>query len=423
MIPSSHAARVGIFDADAPTALAFARSLGRAGVAFRIYSSRRWPVARFSKYCGEFGRCPDPEDADRFQPWLANELRLGAIDFVAPTSDLIAFHLAEVHDVFAPELRARLPAPGEVLACLFKDRFEAVCGQLGFRTPWAAYPRSVEDARDNASTFRYPAILKPKSHIGVGLSRGEVVRDSEELRRSYRAYPIPPRQAGVCARYPALSLPMIQEYVPTALDNLYSVSGILGGGEVIALAGSQKVAQWPPTLGIGIEFRCAGEPELLSRGAALARAVLGRGIFEVELIRDARIGDWVAIDLNPRAHGFISFDIARNNDLPLLWYRLVSGQRVDPVAPPRDDLAWTHSVPHAVWRWVNRVKGVAAEQTRPGARVDVVNDPSDRLPTAPFLAVMLRHPGGLVRPFLASSGDDARRERDAKSENRALPAG
>ena len=421
MIPSSRTPRVAIFDADAPTGLAFARSLGRAGVPFRVYSPRRWPVARFSKYCVEFGRCPDPEDAARFQPWLARQLRGGAIDLVAPTSDLIAFHLAELHDVFAPELRARLPSPAEVLACLFKDRFDAACARFGFRTPWAAYPRSIEDARESAATFRYPAILKPKSHVGVGLSRGEVVRDAEELRRSYRAYPVPPGQAGIRARYPALSLPMVQEYVPVALDNLYSVSGVLGGGaEVIALAGSRKVAQWPPTLGIGIEFRCAGDSELLSRGSGLAGAVLGRGIFEVELIHDQRVGDWVAIDLNPRAHGFISLDIARNNDLPLLWYRLVTGQSVEPAAPARDGLAWTHSVPHAVWRWVNRFKGVA-EHTVRGPHVDVVNDPRDPLPTAPFLAVMLRHPGGLVRPFLQSPEDHARSE--VKEVEWSLPAG
>jgi D-aspartate ligase len=389
-------------------------------VPFRIYSPRRWPVARFSKYRGEFGCCPDPDDAARFQAWLARELRSGAIDLVAPTSDVIAFHVAELHDAFAPELRARLPSPERILACLFKDRFDEACGRV-FRTPWAAYPRSVEDARDSADTYRYPAILKPKSHIGVGLSRGEVVRDAGELRRSYRPYPVPPGQAGVCARYPALSLPMVQEYVPAALENLYSVSGVLGDeGEPIALAGSRKVAQWPPTLGIGIEFRCAADAELLACGLALARVVLGRGIFEVELIHDRRTGDWVAIDLNPRAHGFISLDIARNNDLPFLWYRLVTGQPVEAAAPARDDLTWTHSVPHTVWRWVNRIKRVAADEAPAGPRVDVVNDVHDPLPTAPFLAVMLRHPGGLVRPFLA---DDPRRQRAASDMSWALPAG
>ena len=98
MTSPSARARVGIFDADAPTALAFTRSLGRAGVPVRVYSQRRWPVARFSKHCGDFALCPDPDDAVRFLPWLEKELRSGRIELVAPTSDLIAFYLAELSD-------------------------------------------------------------------------------------------------------------------------------------------------------------------------------------------------------------------------------------------------------------------------------------------------------------------------------------
>jgi hypothetical protein len=39
--------------------------------------------------------------------------------------------------------------------------------------------------------------------------------------------------------------------------------------------------------------------------------------------------------------------------------------------------------------------------------VDIVNYARDPLPSAAFLAVMLRHPGGLIRPFLKEPGDDA----------------
>jgi predicted ATP-grasp superfamily ATP-dependent carboligase len=395
---------VGIFDADVPTALAFTRSLGRAGVPVRVYSPRRFPVARFSKHCASFARCPEPENAALFLPWLAEELKSGRIQLVAPTSDLIAFYLAELSASFVP---GRMPTHSAVLDSLFKDRFDAACARGGFRVPWAMYPHSVEEAHARADEVRYPAILKPKSHVGVGLERGHVVRDAAELRQAYRAYQIPGHWAAICARYPELSLPMIQEYVPGTLENLYSVSGVLGSdGEVIAASASRKAAQWPPTLGVGIEFHSVSDEELVSRGVALAQQVLGRGIFEVEFIRDARVNDLIAIDLNPRAHGFITFDIARNNDLPLLWYRLATGEPLAPQAPARDDLIWTHSVPYQVRRWVNRFKG-RPEGPSPAASVDIVNDLRDPLPSAPFLAVMLRHPGGLVRPFLKEPGTDA----------------
>ncbi|GAC1345380.1 MAG: hypothetical protein NVSMB23_21450 [Myxococcales bacterium] len=405
---------VGIFDADAPTALAFTRSLGRAGVPTRVYSPRRWPVARLSRYCTEFARCPKIEDAARFLPWLEQELRSGRIALVAPTSDLVAFYAAALETSFAPAFRDRLPARAAVLDALFKDRFDAACARLGFRTPWAAYPASVEEAHDRADAFPYPSILKPKSHVGVGLERGQVVRSADELRRAYRRYPIPAAQAAACAPYPELSLPMIQEYVPGTLANLYSVSGVLGPrGQVAAVSASRKTLQWPPTLGIGIEFHASADEELLARGSALASQLLGRGIFEVEFIRDARVGDLVAIDLNPRAHGFISFDIARRNDLPALWYRLATGERVLPAGRAREDLIWTHAVPWQARRWVHRLKGrkSAPDAAAPAARsVDIVNDLRDPLPSAPFLAVMLRHPGGLLRPFWKEPGADAHQQ-------------
>jgi D-aspartate ligase len=380
--------RVGIFDADSPGALAFVRSLGRRGVPLRVYSHRRWPVSRSSRYCAEFARCPDIEDADRFVPWLERELLGGRIDLVAPTSDLIAF--------YAAELGESLPAHGAVLDCLFKDRFDAACARLGFRTPRAAYPASLEEARELAPQLRYPALLKPKSHVGVGLfERGEVVRNVDEMRRRYRSYELPARYA----RYPELALPMIQEYVPAALENLYSVSGLLGAnGEVVAASASCKAGQWPPILGVGIEFHAVPDADLIARGIALARGVLGAGLFEVEFIRDRQDGELMAIDLNPRAHGFISFDIARGHDLPLLWYRVASGELVEPCAPACCDLVWLHRIPWQVRRWVRRGRGLPIPPA-PADPVDIVNDVRDLLPSALFTAVMLRHPGGLIRPF------------------------
>jgi D-aspartate ligase len=404
----SLAPRVAIFDADAPPALAFLRSLGRADIPLRVYSHRRWPVCRYSRWCTEFARCPDPARAE-FAPWLASELRAGRFELVAPTSDVVAFHVAMLGDAFAPGLRARFEPQEGVLASLFKDRFDAACRRLGFATPWAAFPRSVEEARDLAGTFRYPAIVKPKSHVGVGIARGEVVQDADELRGAYRGYVLPRAEA---ERFPELALPMVQEYVPRALDNLYSVSGVLGvSGQVVAAAASRKIAQWPPALGIGIEFHSIDDPELVSHGAALAAAVLGRGIFEVELIRDRRDGRWVAIDLNPRAHGFVTLDVKRGNDLPLLWYRIATGDVVSPLPAPRHRVVWKHCVPHAVQRAVRRLRGATVTDLPATAEVvDVIHDARDPFPTLPFVATMLRHPGGLIRPFWASTAPSRNEE-------------
>jgi D-aspartate ligase len=411
---NTHLPKVAIFDADEPPALAFLRSLGRVGAPVCVYSHRRFPVARFSRYCRGFGACPDPADAARFLPWLRAQLAAGAFDLIAPTSDLQAFYLSEVHELIAPELRARLTAPERVRDCLFKDSFDRRCRAEGVGVPEAHLPESVEEARAIASALRYPCILKPRSHVGVGLERGCVVHDPAELIARFAPYAIAEEHREIVERYPSLRLPMIQEYVPGALENLVSVSGALGvRGEVLAATATRKTLQWPPTLGIGIEFESVEDPALVERGVAVARALLGSGIFELELILDRRSGEWLAIDLNPRGHGFMALDIARGADLPALWYHTVIGEPVSP-RNPRNDLRWTHAVPlHArqlarLARGPNRLDELRRWLDGGRRSVDVVHDPDDPAPTVRFAARMLRHPGGLVRPFLAPEGEDAR---------------
>ena len=102
-------------------------------------------------------------------------------------------------------------------------------------------------------------------------------------------------------------------------------------------------------------------------------------------------------------HGFISLDVQRGNDLPLLWYRVATGAAVEPPRDVRHDVVWKHAVPHAVQRAVRLLRGDAQVAPPADEVVDVVHDPRDPLPTLPFVATMLRHPGGLIRPFLRVS--------------------
>jgi D-aspartate ligase len=404
---------VAIFDADSPPALAFTRSLGRARIPVCIYSPNRLSVARASRFAASYEACPDPLQVELFLPWLAGELKAGRISIVAPTSDQISYCLAELYDALSPEVQAVLPTRETCLNLLFKDRFNQACAKAGVPTPWCICPRSVDEARDAAAGLPYPVILKPKSHVGVGVERGRVVENRRELEEHYRPYEIAAASASIVSRYPELRLPMIQEYVPAALENLFSISGVLNSkGEAIAFAGMKKTAQWPPALGVGTLFETFEERAFLELGVQEAQVLAGRGLFELELILDRRSGHYVAIDLNPRAYGQISLDIARGHDLPLLWYRMARGEEIAAQAPPHNDVRWVHSIPYHVGAWVALLRGPGrgsrledyVSSLSGGSHVDIVNDRDDPLPSVLFTAKMLRHPRGLVRSFLSSPG-------------------
>ncbi|HET6343366.1 MAG TPA: hypothetical protein VFH51_00485, partial [Myxococcota bacterium] len=349
---------VAVLDAEAPPGLAFTRSLGRGGVPVRVYSPRRYPVARLSRYCSDFGRSPDAEHAEEFLPWLQREVERGDISLVAPTSDLIAFYMGEFPECFPKGQAAGMPSRDAILDMLFKDRFDAACKRHGIRAPWTAFPMSIDEALADAGSLPYPVILKPKSHVGVGWARGVVVRNEVELRKAFRPYPVRPETKMLMDRFPELQWPMIQEYVPDALKHLYSVSGLLDAkGNLVAYAGSRKTLQWPPTLGVGVVFESWHEDGPVELGLKFAKGVLGRGMFELELIYDGRTKDYVAIDLNPRAHGHIAFDIARNNDLPLLWYKMARGEPLPAVPATNDDVRWLHSIPYHVGHIIGLARG------------------------------------------------------------------
>jgi hypothetical protein len=69
-------------------------------------------------------------------------------------------------------------------------------------------------------------------------------------------------------------------------------------------------------------------------------------------------------------------------------------------------LKWLHGVPFHVGSWVQLMKGPHRVQALKhymsdwsSRHVDIVFDWGDPLPACVHTAFMLRHPGGLIRPF------------------------
>lgn len=399
---------VAVFDADAPPALAFVRSVGRLGAPVHVYGTSRFSVASLSRFAKRHVEAPALDDASAFLPFLLERVERAEIELIAPTSDLLAFYLACIRESLSPRMRAVLPTREAALDALLKDRFHARCEALGHHIPRTLCPTSLEEAMDMTAGLTCPIIVKPRSHVGVGIARGVLVKDRGELAREFRPYAIADGNKPILEHAPDLSWPMIQEYIPDALQNLYSVSGILDReGRVVACSSSRKSTQWPPSLGVGTSFCAHDDARVVELGVELARAILGRGIFEIELIYDRRHDAYIPIDLNPRAFGQITLDIARGNDLPSIWYRLANGEEVSARGAPAEDVRWVHAIPYHLGQFLGVVTGPARLErlsvyvdTLKHRRIDVVADREDPLPAIAFTAKMLRHPGGLVRPFL-----------------------
>ena len=122
---------------------------------------------------------------------------------------------------------------------------------------------------------------------------------------------MPKATTSVLAHDADVALPIVQRYHDLGTVDVVSLTGCLDvDGAVLALGHCRKVSQSPRRLGVGTMFEPIPEPPFAAAAVEAVQAVLGSGLFELEVLVDRTTGEYWAIDLNPRAFGQISLDIA-----------------------------------------------------------------------------------------------------------------
>ncbi|MGO9935858.1 MAG: hypothetical protein ACLPV8_29175 [Steroidobacteraceae bacterium] len=399
---------VAIFDNYWGATLAFARSLGRQGVPLNFYGSG---AGRWSRYCAQHFRCPPVGNADEFQPWLREQVRSGAITRIAPTTDLIAFYASDLRCEFPPEVQRTIAPLEEIEACLIKSRFAAASAVPAAPALATMQADGIDNAKAAAQKLGFPVMLKPNSHLVVGFEeRGKLLLNESDLKRHFRRYDVTPGQERLAGAYPELRWPLLQRYLPSARNRVYSVSGIKDAdGGVLSACVSYKCAQWPPHVGVStLQIGCE-DARILERGLLIVNQVLSRGIFEIELLVDGE--DLYPIDLNPRGFGFLELDMARGSDLPWLWYRSTL-ERLTPAAGQilRTCVEAHSSMLYFTRPFFARQKPDGASETDEPHDVGVSRSAismlghwTDPLPMIVSRLALLRHPRSLIRAKLANS--------------------
>jgi predicted ATP-grasp superfamily ATP-dependent carboligase len=403
---------VAVFEVGLPPALAFIRSLGRAGVPVRAFGTSAHAPGRYSRYVEHFDVAPDAHQIDVFLGWLDDRVERDGIALVAPTSDYMAFAVTEYDARHGTELSGGIGGDGGragVLDCLFKDRFARRMEEIGFPIPAWSTPTSLDEALADAERIGYPVVLKPRSHVGVGLERGSIAHDADELRDRFEPFSFGDDQSAARRHDAHLAYPLLQQLITADDVRVVSLTGYIDrDGSVRAVGCSHKTSQWGDGLGIGTMFEVLDPPPFLDHALAAVRHVLRAAIFEFEVLVDMATGRYWAIELNPRGFGQISLSVARGKDLPVEWYRSATGIEL-PRRPPgrRPAEQWRMGTPYFVGAALRALRGpdrrslvteVASSLGRPTA--SAMHSWADPRPGFAFAAQTVRHPGGLLRPFL-----------------------
>jgi predicted ATP-grasp superfamily ATP-dependent carboligase len=298
--------------------LAAIRSLGRAGVRVVAVDHRRGALGFRSRYAeAHVAPARDGEEYVRFLEALGDGV-------VFPTHDDDLATIAQSRR----RLRFTCPFPDWDVLGRVQDKREqiAAAGRAG-----VAAPRTVDEPTEDLG---FPVLVKP-AH-------------APEFRRRFGAKAFRcENRAELDAAFERASAfrPLVQEWIPGGDDALYTLgSYVSADGQALGLFSGRKLRQTPPSIGTARVAEARWVDDVVDQGLALVRELGLWGISQVELKRDPRDGKFKLIEVNPRLWEWHGLAAACGVDLPVIAYRDVTGERVDPVRMRADGRRWAISV-------------------------------------------------------------------------------
>jgi predicted ATP-grasp superfamily ATP-dependent carboligase len=341
--------------------VAVCRSLHGAG--FRVAAGADFTpgVAHWSRFCDVRLTVPDPHvDGLRYAMALEQAIAGRGYAVLLPCGDASLLAVSRHRDLVEPHLSAPLGlAPHELVAAASdKVRLLEAAGAAGIACPTTAVCSGIDDAREAAAELGYPVVIKPRTSVyengGRVLRTGSRrVEDPGELERVAPDFGEPF---------------LIQRTEPGVV---YSSSGVIAEGRLLAFALARYLRTWPPEAGNAALTETVEVPDGVAERVGALVAELGwEGIFELELVRRPD-GSFAAIDLNPRPYGSIVLAIRAGADLPAIWARRLLGES-PPYAVARPGLRyrWEDAELRRVVRELRRGRlGTALKVARPHKNV------------------------------------------------------
>jgi predicted ATP-grasp superfamily ATP-dependent carboligase len=308
--------------------LAAIRSLGRAGIRVLALDHRASALGFRSRYA-EPVVMPDPQDEEAFVAFLG-DLELDGPAPVFATHDEPLNAIARAAERLGERFLYPFPR-WDVLSRIQDKRSQLAAAETaGVRVPRTAHPRSVEEARAAGEELGWPVLVKPSSTEGFKRRFGRQAfrcASAEEVEQAY----------GDAAPFG----PMVQEPIPGGDGELYTLGSYLAeDGEALGLFCGRKLRQTPPGIGTCRVGEAVWVEEVVEQGLRLLRALGFHGLSQVEFKRDPRDGKYKLMEINPRLWQWHGLAAACGVDLPLIAYRDLTGERVDPVSTNGSRRRW-----------------------------------------------------------------------------------
>lgn len=306
-------------------ALSAARSLGKKGVEVIAGDEYRFSPTSFSKYTIASFLYPNPDrDPDGFLNKLEEIIHQYARD--GEEYVLMPFHketylIARNRARFEPLIKMAIPTIEQILQVDDKGTLARMCQERKLPIPETVVADSVDEFRQRAEAFAYPAFVKVRrSAAAVGVkqvhSAAEAVKAADEFANRFHL--------------PAAEYPLLQSAVP---GDDYCTTFLFDHGQSRATMTYHNLRTYPVKSGTGVLRETVDAPAMERTGAALLGSLGWHGVAEVDFRWQGGAAEPLLIEVNPRFWGGLPQSVVSGWDYPWLLYRLAVDGTVAPVDP------------------------------------------------------------------------------------------
>jgi predicted ATP-grasp superfamily ATP-dependent carboligase len=291
------------------SSLAVMRSLGRRGVRVVGTARNADAPALASRYCDETVVLPDPgEDVAAYASALRSVAKRPDVGAVVPLSEVDAYVLSRHRAAFAPHVGAAWPDADRMRTAQDRLALFERAADAGVRTPETA-PLGAFDAW----TDRY--VVKPR-HTVVVVDGGA----RTETASVHEAGVEPDVSSFVDAMGHE---PIAQAYVPSAGE--FGFFALYDHGTPVATFQHRRVRSYTYAGGASVYRESVADDALADAGRRVLDALDWHGPAMVEFRKDARDGEYVLLEVNPRFWGSLPLAVAAGVDFPAAYWRLSTG--------------------------------------------------------------------------------------------------
>jgi len=338
--------------------LALTRSYGEKNIPVIIIDRNKYPIARYSKYCTGFYKCPDYL-SDEFIDFLLN---LGQIEslkdwLLIPCDDHIVYTISKRKNELKRIFKVITVDFNILQNIINKRNLYNIAKNVGLPVIKTFYPQTHIIQTSTIVGFRFPILIKGiegQNFYKNTKSKAFRVNNLEELNKILDKV----------SQKLALLEVMAQEMIPLGESNkVVSVTVFCVKGEIMTNWIGKKIREHPIWFGTATYSQSISDLKLLEQVKPLLKALNYEGVCEIEFLQDPRDGIYYLIEINPRTWLWVGLAKACGVDYALLMYNYINNIPLNFPQSYKIGIYWKNELTDFIFTYIGLMKGVIKFKT------------------------------------------------------------